>query len=43
MWLVDFKLDFFNDIDKNGERTGTGVINLHIFMTWKFKIIFVKY
>jgi hypothetical protein len=33
MWLVDFKLDFFNDIDKNGERTGTGVINLHIFMT----------
>jgi hypothetical protein len=22
MWLVDFKLDFFNDIDKNGERQG---------------------
>ena len=20
MWLVDFKLDFFNDIDKNGDR-----------------------
>ena len=29
MWLVDFKLDFFNDIEKNGERLGKDDCTVH--------------
>jgi hypothetical protein len=31
MWLVDFKLDFFNDIDKNGERQGLCMAFLYFY------------
>ena len=42
MWLLDFKLDFFNDVDKNGDdKKGEATsfpINFHMVLSFNLLV-----